>query len=85
VPRVVAGAKKRTPVSTADPEQASEILSEVYYPLRLLQLDQTKEFTFEMTAVDLGPLTLGRLTSGTDRRLTSGTDISLDCGDLETA
>jgi hypothetical protein len=64
-------------VSTADPEQASEILSEVYYPLRLLQLDQTKEFTFEMTAVDLGPLTLGRLTSGTD--------ISLDCGDLETA
>ncbi|MHA6794342.1 AraC family transcriptional regulator [Pseudonocardia bannensis] len=77
MPSVATGAEQRSPVTTADLEQARESLSEVYYPLRLQQLDRTKEFTFEMATVDLGPLTLGRLTYGSD--------ISLDCGDLGTA
>jgi AraC-like DNA-binding protein len=60
-----------------DIDRARGLLCEAYYPLRLDVLGDPDRFTFGMTTVDLGPLTLGELTFGAD--------ISLDCGDLRTA
>lgn len=73
-------APKLGPVAfaTEDVERARAQLGVVYYPLRISPLGATgNDFSFEMTSVELGGLTLGRLTYGTD--------IVKDCGELSTA
>lgn len=71
------GATLRGPLLSDDPEWVRSTLSDVYYPLSIDRLELAEPFAFDMTTVELGSLTLGRLNWGSDVRV--------DCSELETA
>ena len=64
-------------VNSTDPRHAEIESSRTYYPLKLDVLGRRPAFRLSMGTVQIGPVTVGDLSFGTDVRL--------DCGDLSTA
>lgn len=75
-PRHAAAGRPRT-FHSVDLDQARSELCRVYYPLRVEPLGRGEPFALDMKTVDLGPITVGRLTYASD--------ITKDCGELGTA
>jgi AraC-like DNA-binding protein len=61
-------------VVTADPRSASVALSQVFCPVQVDPLEPADEFRLAMSVVDLGPLTLGRVSYGSAISLNAAED-----------
>jgi AraC-like DNA-binding protein len=68
------GAARRPPLVTADPGCASAALSRVFCPVEVDPLGPVDEFSLALSVVDLGPLTLGHVSYGSDISLDAGED-----------